>query len=63
MSQEIPVVERSEDRRRSMGGFHLRSALLIVPDVSVENSHHRRPQGTSSFPNLIPDDGHTVDRG
>ncbi len=47
---QIPVIERGGDRRRGMGNLHLGSALLIVPDVVLDKPHHRRSQGTFSFP-------------
>ncbi|MGW2947619.1 hypothetical protein, partial [Streptomyces sp. NPDC001226] len=60
---QIRVVGRRERRRGRVGGFHLRSALLIVRAGNLKNSHHRRSQGTSPFRPLIADGDNAVDPG
>ncbi|MGW5250706.1 hypothetical protein ACWEQN_44600, partial [Streptomyces sp. NPDC004129] len=57
------TTQRGRDRRRGMGGLHLGSALLIVPDVVLEKPHHRRSQGTSSFPEELSTGIKPVDPG
>ncbi|WP_371652053.1 hypothetical protein [Streptomyces mirabilis] len=37
--------------------------MLIVPDVVLEKPHHRRSQGTSSFPEKLSTDIKPVDPG
>ena len=39
-----------------MGRLHFGSALLTAPDVVLEKPHHRRSQGTSSFPEELSTD-------
>jgi len=46
-----------------MGRLHLGSALLFVPDVVLEKPHHRRSQGTSSFPEELSTGIKPVDPG
>ncbi|MGW6902794.1 hypothetical protein ACWGF2_40450, partial [Streptomyces sp. NPDC054919] len=63
MRDQIRVIERSGDRRWSMGNLHLGSALPIVRAGSLKNSHHRRSQGTSLFPEESSTAIRSVDQG